>query len=42
MKDFFDKITMTYLSFELRKEDHSDRKAVVRRAVMFMLATENY
>lgn len=41
MKDFFEKITMTYLSFEL-KQEHPDSKVIVRRAVMFMLATENY
>lgn len=41
MKDFFEKITMTYLSFEMKKEDPRERRDVLRRAVMFMLATEN-
>jgi len=42
MKDFFEKITMTYLSFELKNNYRGDSKPVLRRAVMFMLDTENY
>lgn len=41
MMNFFEKITITFLTFELKREPSTHRETL-RRAINFMLDTENY
>lgn len=42
MKSFFEKITLTYLSYELKKSDRTMWPNIVRRAIDFMVRTESF
>lgn len=42
MKSFFQKMTLTYLSYSFRNESGGKREDIVRRAIDFMVRTDSF